>query len=198
MKNKIISLSLLCFMVLAVMNIAEAQKLPILDNSPLDISYYPSRAAFRGFEENMNKRAKMEPVIRVIYSRPQKKGRDVFGELVKFDEVWRVGANESTEIMFYRDVEINGTTVAAGRYTLYVLPTAKEWTVYFNSDLDGWGGYKYNAENNVAEITVPVELTLTTVENFGIIFEKMNKGANMIMAWDDTAVFVPIQFSEDM
>ncbi len=172
----------------------EAQKLPMLDNSPLDISYFPPRAAFRGFENTEQAKAANEPVIRVLYSRPQKKGRDIFGDLVEYDKMWRAGANESTEIMFFKDVTINGTKVEAGRYTIHVMPTADNWTVFFNSDLDGWGSYHYNEDNNVASITVPTQLTLSTVENFGIFFEEVEDGAHMIMAWDDTVVRVPIQF----
>ena len=172
----------------------QAQMLSNLDKSPLDMAYYPSRAAFRGFAKSEEEMKANEPMIRVIYSRPGKRDRKIFGDLVKFDEMWRAGANEATEILFLQDVTVNGTKVTAGRYTIHVMPTADNWTVHFNTDLDGWGSYKYDESKTVASITVPTAKTLTSVENFGIAFDKADDGAHMIMAWDDTMVRVPIQF----
>ncbi|MDX1940953.1 MAG: DUF2911 domain-containing protein, partial [Saprospiraceae bacterium] len=71
-----------------------AQKFPDVDKSPMDMAYYPSRVAFRAFGKT-DEEKNVKPVIRVVYSRPMKNGRVVFGELQKYGEVWRVGANES-------------------------------------------------------------------------------------------------------
>ncbi|MDX1939919.1 MAG: DUF2911 domain-containing protein, partial [Saprospiraceae bacterium] len=100
----------------------------------------------------------------------------------------------STEILFFQDVTINGKKVKAGRYTLYATPNKDSWEVFINTDLDNWGHYAYNAEHNVASIKVPTKKTESTVEAMAIMFEKADKGANMLIAWDDTMVSVPIEF----
>lgn len=170
-----------------------AQKFPDIDKSPMDMAYYPSRVAFRAFgKTDEEKNAK--PIIRVVYSRPMKNGRNIFGETIKYGEVWRVGANESTEVQFYQDVMIGGKKVSAGRYTVYATPQQDKWEVVFNSDLDGWGHYAYKADKNVASITVPTKKMDTPVEAMAIMFEKSDKGANMLIGWDTTMVSVPIEF----
>src|SRR5215212_4269824 len=100
-----------------------AQKLPSLDKSPMDMSYYPDRYPVLKFQNKVT-----EPlVMRVIYSRPQLNGRKAFGELQKFGSVWRLGANEVTEIQFFKDVHINNKKIKKGRYSLYCIPYADKW-----------------------------------------------------------------------
>ncbi|NJL74604.1 MAG: DUF2911 domain-containing protein [Saprospiraceae bacterium] len=174
---------------------AQAQDFPKVDKSVLDVAYYPARAAFRNFEKTPEAKAANEPIMRVIYSRPLKNGRKVFGELEKFGTVWRVGANEATEIQFFKPVRLNGTAIQAGRYTLYAELAEKEWTVHVSTDLDGWGAYSFKPEaSTVAKITVPTAATKSVVEACSILFEKAEDGAHLIIAWDDTMVRVPFQF----
>lgn len=186
----IVSIAMLFFMSLSV---AQAQEMPEMDKSPMDAAYFPARAAFRTFMDTDEQKMANKPVMRVLYSRPQKKGRDVFPELVAYDKVWRAGANESTEIMFYEDVVLGDTKIKAGRYTLYTKPGEEEWEVMINTDLDGWGAYAYDADNNVASITVPAMETESPVEAFTIMFEEVEDGAHMIMAWDDVMIRVPFK-----
>ena len=108
------------------------------------------------------------PKIRVTYSRPAKKGRKVFGELLKFNQPWRFGANESTEILFLTDVVFGGKEIKAGRYSLIVIPTASEWTLKLHTELDGWGNYSYDASNDLASVTVPVQESKKVIENLSI------------------------------
>jgi len=172
---------LLLALCVGMMFTAEAQKFPRLDGSPLDASVYPSRR-------------EGAPKVRVLYSRPQKKGRDIFGGLVKYGEMWRIGANEATEVMFLTDAKVNGKSLKAGRYTLYAVPNESEWEVYFSSDVDKWGHYSFDpASTTVAKITVPTAKTPETVEALGIVFEGVDNGAHMIIGWDDTMVRVPIE-----
>lgn len=181
------------FLLTLSLSTLSAQEFPAVDKSSMDMAYYPPRVAFRAFgKTDEEKNAK--PMIRVIYSRPLKNNRVVFGELQKYGEIWRVGANESTEVQFYQDVTINGKKVKAGRYTMYATPNKDNWEVVFNSDLDGWGQYAYKADKNVASITVPTKKTPKTLEAMAIMFEKADKGANMLIGWDDTMVSVPIEF----
>lgn len=79
-------------------------KLPALDKSPLDMAYFPTDYPM---QKTQNKTTAL-PLMRVIYSRPQKDNRVIFGELIEFDKVWRLGANEATEIEFFRDASIGG------------------------------------------------------------------------------------------
>lgn len=172
----------------------QAQEFPKMDNSPMDAAYFPPRAAFRSFAKTDEAKKADQPKIRVVYSRPQKKGRVIFGELQKYGEVWRLGANESTEVLFLKDAKVNGKTLKAGRYTMYAVPQANEWEVHFSSDLDGWGQYAFDpAKSTLAKITVPTQKTESAVESFSIMFEAVDNGAHMIIGWDDTMVRVPIE-----
>jgi len=174
---------------------ADAQDFAKVDKSGLDIVYYPARAAFRNFEKTPEAVAASKPIIRVLYSRPSKNGRKVFGDLEKFGTIWRVGANESTEIQFFQPVRLNGTAIQTGRYTVYAQLAEKEWTIFISTDVDGWGAYAFKPEaSTVAKITVPTAPTKSVVEACSILFEKADDGAHMIIAWDDTMVRVPFQF----
>lgn len=176
----------------------QAQEFPKADPSIMDAAYYPARAAFAAFAKTDEEKKALAPKLRVLYSRPAKKGRKVFGELQKYGEMWRVGANESTELMVYSDVKVGETTLKAGqRYSVHAMVNENEWTIYFSSMLDGWGSYAFQGNpeaSTVAKITVPTEKTSSTVELLGIFFEKSDDGAHMIIGWDDTMVRVPFKF----
>jgi hypothetical protein len=161
---------------------AHAQKLPGLDQSPTDIAY---------MREDGRKSA---PVIRVIYGRPQKKGRTMLGEKEAYGKVWRTGANESTEIKLYKDVTFGDKVVPAGTYTLYTIPDKTEWTIIFNSKLDTWGPYEYEEGKDVTRIKVPAGKTESEVEAFTIDFQGGKGTGNMVLAWENTLITVPLKF----
>lgn len=170
-------------------------KFPGIDKSVMDMAYYPPRAAFRAFAKTDEEKMAGQPVMRVTYSRPLKNEREVFGELVKPGEMWRIGANEATEIMLMKDVKVGETELKAGRYTMYIMPSAREWEVHFSTDTDGWGHYAFKPEESgVAKITVATAETPSTVEALSIMFEKSEDGAHMIVAWDDTMARIPFTF----
>ena len=171
------------------MTLARAQSQPsALDSSPLDISYYPVDYPVLKIQDKMS-----EPLIaRVVYSRPQKRGRKLFGDLVSYGEVWRLGANEATEIEFFQDVKIDGKPLKKGRYTLYALVNEDKWTLIFNKETDTWGAFRYDASKDVLRITVPVEKQESVTEAFSIAFQKAAKGADLIITWDDVLVKLPI------
>ncbi len=171
---------------------AQDKKLPPLDASPLDMAYYPAVYPYLV-------KVKGEPgalVARVIYSRPQKKGRKIFGELEEYGKVWRLGANEATEIEFFVPVSIGGKNVPKGRYTLYAIPQEAKWTIILNRETDIWGAYKYDASKDVLRTTVPAGSQSTPAEAFTMAFEKADGGANLLMAWDTILVSLPIKFNE--
>ena len=167
-----------------------AVKLPQLDKSPMDMAYYPANYPVLKIQDKAT-----EPLVaRVIYSRPQKEGRVIFGELVEYGSVWRLGANEATEIELYKDVKIKDKKLSKGRYSLYAVPTEKAWTIVFNKDTDIWGAFKYDEKKDVLRMEVPVQKSTTIAEAFSILFSKSSAGADMTIAWDNVMVTVPFSF----
>lgn len=163
-------------------------KLPELDKSPMDVSYYPANYPILKIQNKISE----PPVARVLYSRPMKQGRKIFGELVEYGKLWRLGANEATEIDFYKDVKINGKKIAKGRYTLYAIVNEFAWTLILNKDTDVWGAFKYDAKKDVERVEVPVEKSGESVEALTMVFEKSNGGMNLVIAWEQVRVSLPI------
>lgn len=183
---------LLVFSVMFAAHLINAQtKLPPIDKSPMDMAYYPGNYPVLKIQDKAT-----EPLIaRVIYSRPQKNGRTVFGELVEYNKVWRLGANEATELELYKDVRINGKKVKKGRYTLYAICNESKWTVIINKEVDTWGAFKYDDTKDVVRMDVDVQKQTETAESFTMLFDKTTTGANLIMAWDNVKVSLPINFN---
>jgi hypothetical protein len=167
---------------------AQQAKVPALDKSPMDMSYFPTDYPIL---KTQNKVA-APPIARVVYSRPQKDNRTIFGELVEYDKVWRMGANEATEIEFFKDVTIGGKKVPKGRYTLYAVPTESKWTIILNKDTDTWGAFVYDQKKDVLRTEVPVQTVATPVEAFSMNFNKTDKGMDLFIAWDNVSVTLPI------
>lgn len=189
MKNTGLLIALL-FLALASAN---AQTFRGLEKSPMAMAYYPDNYAHdRKFAPAKIGTDKL--AARVTYTRPARNGREVFGKLVPYGKVWRAGANEAPEVKFYQDVTIGGKKLKAGNYAMLVLPTEKDWTIIFSSDLDQWGAYSYNEALDVARITVPVQKSDAAIENFSIQFAKKDaKTGVMNMGWDSTMVAVPVE-----
>ncbi|MEM9929539.1 MAG: DUF2911 domain-containing protein [Bacteroidota bacterium] len=175
-----------------------AQEFSDVDKSPLDAVYYPNRAAFKAFAKTDAEAAALTPKIRVLYSRPYKKGRDVWGgDLAPYGEPYRLGANETTEIQFFSPVKIGDKLVPAGRYTIGAIPNANNWEVFFSIDIDGWGVYAYKPEHNVATVTVPTTSVSEVIENFSITLYEASPGTvHLKMGWDKTVVEVPIELTK--
>ncbi len=157
-----------------------------LDKSPMDISYYPANYPIL----KMRGQANGEPLARIIYSRPQKKGRDIFGQEVKYGEVWRLGANEATELELFTNATIGGKSVPKGRYVLYCIPTETKWTIIVNKDNYSWGSFTYKSDKDVARIDVPVQKNDDITEALTMYFEKNN----LIILWNNIKVAVPVSF----
>ena len=170
-----------------------AQEFAKMDKSPMDRAYYPENATKRAFKKDEAEKKALEPQIRITYSRPAKNGRVVFGELLKFGEAWRVGANESTEILFNNDVTFGGKEIKAGRYSVIIIPTEKEWTLKLNTGLDGWGNYGYDAKLDVASVTVPVTKSENVIENLSVsLYEASKNTVHLKIGWDTTVAEFPI------
>ncbi len=174
MKKIIFTLTL----VLSIVVTAEAQEFRGLDKSPLDMIEYPT-----GNQETSKS-------IRVLYSRPQLKGRDL-SKLAPAGKVWRTGANEATEITFYTPMKFGGKTIAAGSYTLYTIPGETEWTVILNSDTHVWGAYRYKEARDVARINVPLSSASESLEALSMAFESVADGVHLHMGWGTMRIAVP-------
>jgi hypothetical protein len=159
-----------------------------LDSSPLDISYYPVNYPVLKIQDKVSE----PPVARVVYSRPQKRGRKLFGDLIGYGQVWRLGANEATEIEFFRDVKIDGRPAKKGRYTLYALVNEDRWTLILNKETDTWGAFRYDSSKDILRTIVPVEKRVDVEEAFSMNFQKAGKGAELQISWDDVLVKLPI------
>lgn len=160
-----------------------------VDASPMDMSYYPvDYPKLKMGNDNISL-----PVMRVIYSRPQLKGRKLFPDVLKYDEPWRLGANEATEIQFYRDVTIQDKPIKAGRYILYCIPGQDKWNIVLNSNIDSWG-LKQDTTKDIHQFEIPMTHHNPALEYLTIVFEKTNTGANLIMGWDEELAKLPISF----
>lgn len=159
-----------------------------IDKSPLDLNYYPPSYPLLKVQDKV----KEAPVARILFSRPQKNGRTIFGSLIEYGKLWRLGANEATEIEFFKNVVILGNTIKKGRYTLYAIPQTDKWTIIVNKDTDSWGTFKYSKDKDVARFDVPVETIDNPVEYFTAIFEKNGKNVDLKFMWDNVRVSIPI------
>jgi Protein of unknown function (DUF2911) len=130
--------------------------------------------------------------VTVTYGRPYKHDRVIFGELVKFGQVWRLGADEATTITLSKDTKIGDADVPAGTYTMFALVNENEWTIIFNSVLGQWGAFSYekNKDKNVATATFPVKKLSEPIEQFTIWFDT-DKG--MIIEWELMRIRISIK-----
>jgi len=187
MKNFLaLAFVMICFSASAQLAVSP---IPPLDKSPMDMSYFPINYPILKIQNKIT----TPLVMRVIYSRPQVNDRKIFGGLQEYGEVWRLGANEATELEFFKDVEINRKKIKKGRYTLYAIPYTDKWTLIVNKDTDTWGSFRYDSSKDVVRMDLPVNKNDFT-EDMTIVFEKTNSGANMNMYWEDVKVALPIVF----
>ena len=130
--------------------------------------------------------------IKTAYSSPRMKGRKIYGGLVPFGEVWRTGANEATTFVASADVVVGGTTVPAGSYTIFTVPTADKWTLIVNKKTGEWGiPYKYESDE-LARVDMRVSKLPSPVENFTINYAKSGGGCTLQLDWETTRASVDI------
>ncbi len=171
--------SILLFVLLIVIGSSvKGQEFSKLDKSSMDIASFPKSY------KDANKQ------IKLIYSRPLLKGRKL-NKLAPNGKVWRTGANEAPELVLYKDFNLNGTIIKAGSYALLTIPGEKEWTIILNSDLNTWGSYYYNEENDIARITVSNTYANDSLEAFSIAFEGEDGNVTLYIGWDTLRVSVP-------
>lgn len=131
--------------------------------------------------------------VTLEYSRPSMRGREVFGNLVPFDILWRTGANKNTIISFSDAVTINGSTLKAGSYAVFTKPGKITWEVIFYANTENWGTpEKWDESLVAAKATVEVYSLPMSVESFTATIDDLsNNGASLGLLWDKTMVNVP-------
>ena len=132
--------------------------------------------------------------IKITYSQPQKRGREIFGKLVPYNEVWRTGANEATEITTSKNIQINGTLLKAGTYSIFTIPQKDKWTIIINGEVGLWGAYNYNSKLDVMRFDVPVAPIDIVYESFTMQFDHRNEVADLLLYWDKTKISIPVKF----
>ena len=123
--------------------------------------------------------------VTIDYSRPSKRGRQIWGGLVKYDKVWRTGANEATVFKLASSARINGELLKEGSYGLFTIPGKDKWTIIFNSDGKQWGASAYTASKDVLRVEVPVKYDNPSVEQFTI---DIDNDGTVTLKWDTAVV----------
>ncbi|MFV8342940.1 DUF2911 domain-containing protein [Flavobacterium sp. XS2P39] len=138
-------------------------------------------------------------IIKVSYSRPLARGRKIFGELVPFEKLWRTGASDCTSITTNEDIVFGNTTLKMGSYSIFTIPSKKEWTIIVNTDTSLHGETGYDAKKDVFRFTVPVESIPNFYEIFTIeINDINNKGEGFLkIIWENSMVKIPLKSKAD-
>ena len=154
-----------------------AQKFAGLDKSPLDVALY-----------KVGRNDK--PIMKIYYSRPSLNERTI-DKLAPAGQIWRLGANEATELVVNQDLMLGGSKIVKGTYTLFAIPGEKSWTIIVNKDTDGWGAYGYDAAKDVVRFEAQVSSLPVAVEALSI---DANSASNAIfIGWGTTLVTIPVK-----
>jgi Protein of unknown function (DUF2911) len=131
--------------------------------------------------------------MELTYSRPNAKGRKVFGDLVPYDKLYRTGANAATRLRFTEPVEIGGKKIDSGTYVLYTIPTAESWEIIINKGLTNWGTDGYKESEDVCRFKVMPTKMKTKLETFTMQFANvLPESCELHILWEKTAVAIPI------
>ena len=130
--------------------------------------------------------------ITIMYGRPYKKGREIFGKLEAYGKTYRCGADEPTTLVFDKDVTFGGKPVKAGKYSMFAVPEKDHWTVILNSNTTMWGtDHDRHADQDVLKVDVPVKNLSKPVEQL-----TMTAGHGKItLSWDTVEIAVPVKVS---
>lgn len=133
--------------------------------------------------------------VTIEYSRPSLKARKIFGNLVPYDKMWRLGANKNTMISFSNDVKINGNDLKKGSYAIFAKPSKESWTIYFYNDTNNWGTPREWDDSKVAaEVTVDAIDLPIGFETLLINVSKLrNSSAEIQIAWESTLVVMKLE-----
>lgn len=131
--------------------------------------------------------------IELTYSRPNTKGRKIFGDLVPWNKLWRTGANAATRIQFTDEVEINGRKIDTGTYVLYTIPNLDVWEIILNKGIKNWGTDGYNETEDIYRFKVEPERMKKKLETLTMQFSDVKPEAcELHIMWEKTAIVIPI------
>lgn len=122
--------------------------------------------------------------ITINYGSPSVKGREIWGKLVPFNQVWRAGANDATTFETDKEVTIEGSKLPAGKYSFFVIPNEKECVIIFNKEAKQWGAYKYKEKEDQFRVTVKQKVAKTKAEKLVYVIEKNTVSLN----WDNWTI----------
>jgi Protein of unknown function (DUF2911) len=174
-KSRLWTLTLIAFMMLTVLATAQDKKPPL---SPPGVA----TVTFAGGH-----------TVTIDYSRPSMRSRKIFGGLVPYDQVWRTGANAATSLKTDVDLDIGGTTVPKGSYTLYTLPGMNSWKLIINKQTGQWGT-EYNQGQDLARVDMKITQRPSGLELFTISFDKTGaNSATLKLEWENTIASVDVK-----
>ena len=177
MKNTVLTIAVFVTTLISSLQLT-AQEFKSLDKSPMDMAAFP-----RSYKIS-------DKIVKVIYSRPQLKGRDLL-KLAPPEKVWRTGANEAVEITFYKDVIFGGKALKAGTYSLFTIPSLEgDWTVIINRARNIWGSYYYKQDQDVVRVSGKYTKTEENIEAFSMMFDR---DMTLKMGWGYTIISVSIK-----
>ena len=177
MKNSILPIAIFVIALFSSLPVT-AQEFKSLDKSPMDMAAFPSSYKIS------------DKIVKVIYSRPQLKGRDLM-KLAQPEKIWRTGANEAAEITFYKDVIFGGRALKAGTYSLFTIPSLDgDWTVIINEARNVWGSYYYKQDQDVVRVSGKTSKADKSIEAFSMMFDK---DMTLKMGWGKTVISVSIK-----
>ena len=130
--------------------------------------------------------------ITVDYSSPRMKGRQIYGGLVPYGQVWRAGANEATTFVTTTNVNVGGMDVPAGSYTIFAIPNPDKWTLIVSKKTGEWGIPYPGEANDLGRVEMKVSKLTAPVENFTISFEQTGSGCTLHLDWETTRASVAI------
>jgi hypothetical protein len=130
--------------------------------------------------------------VKIDYSSPRMKGRKIFGDLVPYGQVWRAGANEATTFVTDTDINVGGTAVPAGSYTIFAVPNADKWQLVISKKTGEWGTAYPGPSNDLARIDMKVSKLSSPMENFTIAFDHASSGCTLSMSWENTKASVDV------
>lgn len=135
-------------------------------------------------------------VVRITYGRPQVKGREIYGGLVPYDEVWRTGANEATTFSVSSDVTIEGEPLSEGTYSLYTIPGQDSWTLIFNNVANQWGTEYDEGEDALRVEVTPESAPHREMQTF--LFENVtDTEGTCVLHWAEVRVPFEIQVADN-
>jgi len=174
-KSRLWMLTLASVAVLTAFIIAQEQKKPLSPPGQASLTFADGKT------------------VTLDYSRPSMRNRKIFGGLVPYDQVWRTGANAATSLKTDVNLNIGGTNVPAGSYTLYTLPGMSSWQLIINKQTGQWGT-EYNQSQDLARIPMQVTQRPSGLETFSISFDKTGgDSATLKLDWENTLASVEVK-----